>query len=106
MSELLAGIEWGSVADWVSGIGSLTAAIVAIWLAKRGERIKLRGYCGLRILIGGGHREDVVSFSVTNVGTRATVISNISVHTGMFKKKHAILNSCNLPNSSPLPCPL
>ena len=24
-------IEWGTVADWVSGIGSLGAVIVALW---------------------------------------------------------------------------
>lgn len=106
MAELVSGIDWGSIADWVSGIGSLTAAIVAIWLAKRGERIKLRGYCGLRLIVGGGYREDVVTFSVTNVGTRATIISNISMHTGIYKKRHAILNSWNLPNSQPMPCPL
>jgi hypothetical protein len=88
-------MNWGSVADWVSGIGSLTAAIAALYLARRSERIRLRGYCGLRVVLGGGMpQQDLLSISVTNVGTRATIVNNISMSVGrgrLRKKRHAII---------------
>lgn len=85
-------IDWGSVADWVSGLGSLSAAIVALYLAKSAERIRLRGYCGIRIVVGQGMApQDLVFFSVTNIGTRATVINNISMRVGWFKKRYAVI---------------
>ncbi len=88
----LSEINWGSVADWVSGIGSLSAAIVALYLAKSAERIRLRGYCGLRVIVGQGMApQDLVFISVTNVGTRATVINNISMRVGWLKRRHAII---------------
>lgn len=39
----MAGIQWGSVADWVSGIGSLSAAVVALYVALSARRIGYRG---------------------------------------------------------------
>jgi hypothetical protein len=47
-------INWGSVADWVSGLGSFSAVIVALYLSRSAQRVRLRGYCGLRVILGGG----------------------------------------------------
>lgn len=47
------GITWGSIADWVSGLGSLFAGVIALYLARASERIRLNGYVGVR-LAGGG----------------------------------------------------
>lgn len=86
-------INWGSVADWVSGIGSLSAAMVALHLARSADKIKLKGYCGLRVIVGQGMSPlDVVSVSVTNIGTRSTVVNNIGVQVGRRRnKRFAIL---------------
>lgn len=85
-------INWGSVADWVSGLGSLSAAIVALYLAKSAERIRLRGFCGIRVVVGQGIApQDLVFISVTNIGTRATVVNNISMRVGWFKRRHAVI---------------
>ena len=92
MSINWSAINWGSVADWVSGLGSLSAAIVALYLAKWSQSIRLRGYCGLRIAIGGGGpREELVLISVTNIGTRATVVNNLGMRVGLFRKRFAII---------------
>ena len=32
-------IQWGTVGEWVSGIGSLTAVVTAVWLARRAEAV-------------------------------------------------------------------
>lgn len=84
----IADINWGSVADWASGLGSLFAGIIALYLARASQRIRLKGYCGLRMIVGFGTTpQEVVSVVVTNIGTRSTVINNISMRVGHFKKK-------------------
>ena len=76
----------------MSGIGSLSAAIVALYLARWSQSIRLHGYCGLRVAIGGsGPREELVFISVTNIGTRSTVICNLGMRVGLFKKRFAII---------------
>lgn len=89
----MAGIQWGSVADWVSGIGSLSAAVVALYVALSARRIRLQGYCGERIIVGPGQpKVDVFSISVTNISQRPTVITNIGFTFGIWRrKKHGII---------------
>ena len=86
-------VEWGSVADWVSGCGSLSAAVVALYVALSGRRVRLRGYCGHRIVIGQFQpRTEVFSVSATNVSQRPTVVTNIGVTFGVWRwKKHGII---------------
>ena len=92
MSINWSAVNWGSVADWVSGVGSLSAAIVALYLAKWSQSIRLYGYCGLRIANGGGgSKEELVFISVTNIGTRSTIVSNLGMRVGMFKKRFALI---------------
>lgn len=84
----VADVNWGSVADWVSGLGSLSAGIIALYLARASQRIRLKGYCGLRVIVGFGTTpQEVVSLVVTNIGTRSTVVNNISISVGRFRKK-------------------
>ncbi|WP_434516668.1 hypothetical protein AB6Q56_08775 [Dechloromonas sp. ARDL1] len=93
MSVDWATVNWGSVADWVSGLGSMSAGMVALYLARSSERIRLRGFCGVRTMVGGGvDPTDFFFLSVTNVGTRSTVINNVSMQVGRFRKKrHAVI---------------
>lgn len=90
MSDL-SNVDWGSVADWVSGLGSMSAAVIALYLARSAERIKLDGYCGLRIVVGGGlPQEEILMIAATNIGSRGTVITNISMRVG---KRQAIITA-------------
>jgi hypothetical protein len=50
----IAEINWGSVADWVSGLGSLSSGVIALYLARASQRIRLKGYCGIRVIVGFG----------------------------------------------------
>jgi hypothetical protein len=101
-------IDWGSVADWVSGIGSLTAAIVALYLARRSERIRLKGYAGIRSLFFPGvPTQEIFAVSATNVGTRSTVVNNIGMRVGRFqKKRRAVININPTQYSAGVPCSL
>lgn len=78
-------IQWGSVAEWVSGLGSFAAVITALYLSKASQKIRLDLSVGHRVIVGGGApRQDIVSISATNTGTRATVINSLGVRTGGF----------------------
>jgi hypothetical protein len=100
-------INWGSVADWVSGLGSLSAGVIALYLARASQRIRLRGSCGLRIVLSQGVAPcDILSVSATNIGTRATVISNIGLRVGVFRKKYAIITTVKDLYSVGIPYPL
>lgn len=107
-------MEWGSIANWVSGTGSLVASCVALFIADRGRRIHIDGYVGKRVLIGGGFpKTDVLSISVTNIGTRAAKITNVGFECGRGKEKRFAIVTVGIPNakcpwlaSSPLPISL
>ncbi|EGR0469088.1 hypothetical protein FG064_19240 [Vibrio cholerae] len=100
----MSSLEWGSVADWVSGLGSFAAVVVALYLSRESMRIRLKGYAGLRVIVGPDHpRKDVMAFSVTNVGSRTTVITNIGMSVGIVKKRIAIITLGQDMYSSPMP---
>lgn len=101
-------MNWGSVADWVSGLGSFAAVVTALYLATDSQKIKLDGYCGLRLLIGGGTPEqEFLWISVTNVGSRTAIVNNVGMTVGRRKKKrHAIITVSKDPYSDGLPVSL
>lgn len=86
-------MNWGSIADWVSGIGSLSAAIVALYVAHTSSRVRLRGYCGHRLVVGTDTPTiEIVSISVTNVSRRTTTVTNVGLSLGLpFLKRHGII---------------
>jgi hypothetical protein len=87
-------IELGSLADWVSGLGSFAAVVTALYLARDAQRIKLDGYCGLRVVVGGGMpKKDLIFVSVTNVGSRAATVNNLGMRVGRWKKRHAVITA-------------
>ncbi len=78
-------VQWGSVADWVSGLGSLSAAIVALYIAYDSKKVRLKAYAGHRTIIGGGlPTVEVFNVVATNISQRPTVITNISFSMGIF----------------------
>ena len=85
-------INWGSVADWVSGLGSLSAVVTALYLARAAQRIKIHGLCGHRVVVEQDQEnKELISIFVTNTGTRPTVIKSIGLRFGLFQKRYAIL---------------
>jgi len=61
-------IDWGSVADWFSGIGSLAAAVVALYIALYSQRVKLRAWCGHRIILTEGSAEPQIDMLAIDFG--------------------------------------
>ena len=80
-------------AGWFSAIGTLIAVIVALYIANRSIRHKVRAWAGHRISIGPGSNEpypELIVFGIVNKGERPLVISHIGWKVGLFKKRHAI----------------
>ena len=101
-------INWGPVADWVSGIGSLCAVIVALYLSKEAQRIRIHGLCGHRICFeqGKGKQQHLISIFITNVGTRSTIISSIGLRFGLLRKKYGFIKIIEGEFTQPIPKPL
>lgn len=100
-------VNWGSVADWVSGVGSLSAVVTALYLARSSQKVRLRGYCGHRLLVGaGGPTHELVSIVVTNVGNRSTVVSHVGLRVGLLRKRYAFITLVKDQFSEGIPRPL
>ena len=85
-------VNWGSVADWVSGIGSLAAVITALYLSHWSQRVRLAFSCRHMAVVGTGiASQDLVMFSATNIGSRSTVVRNITMRVGFFRPRHAVI---------------
>lgn len=100
-------INWGSVADWVSGIGSFSAVVTALYLSKATQRIRLHGMCGHRKVVERNREpKDLISIFVTNTGTRSTVIKSVGLRFGLLRKRYAFLKLQQDDLMDPIPRPL
>lgn len=81
-----------SVAGLLTAAGTLAAVIVALYLARKDERIRLEVHAALMVMIsGGGHKPtDVVSISVTNLGRRAATVKLLWWCMGFRKRQNAL----------------
>jgi hypothetical protein len=99
-------INWGSIADWVSGIGSLAAVITALHLARASNKIRLRVHIGHRLLLvpgQAGKRPEFVQIGVTSVGSRVARVTSVGYRVGVRKKQLAIQTTEQTPISDPMP---
>jgi hypothetical protein len=102
-------IDWGSVADWFSGIGSLAAAVVALYIALYSQRVKLRAWCGHRIILTEGSGEpqiDMLAISAINISPRPTTIANINFTYGDWRWKKYLFVKFERNIGNVLPTPL
>lgn len=94
-----------TIGVWLAGVGTISAAIVALYLARREKRVRLKIYVGHRIIIGGGvrGRPEYCSIGITNVGYRPVVITNLGWKSGITRKKYAVQTIQPSPLCSDLP---
>ncbi|WP_312507571.1 hypothetical protein [Lysinibacillus sp.] len=90
-------VEWGNIADWVSGLGSIFAAIIALYFGTRDNRIKL----DIQIMndkfrsfenAGHGNTYDVC---ITNLRVRTVHIRSIGLYKRTFLKKKSLSKATN-----------
>lgn len=100
-------INWGSVADWVSGVASFSAVVTALYLSREAQRVRLHGICGHRQLFEKNREtRDFISIFVTNTGIRSTTIKSIGLRFGLLRKRYAFLKLQQDDLMDPIPRPL
>ena len=71
---------------WFAAIGTTGAVVVALWLARRTEKVRLDASAGIRVAFGSGESEEGVFITVTNLGERPVTISSVSWGIGKPKR--------------------
>jgi len=69
---------WGFLANWFGAIGSISAALAALYIANRGTRPRAR----LSVQSSDGHSDECVTVSVANIGDRNFTVVQIGWRTG------------------------
>jgi hypothetical protein len=108
---------WVALGTWFSGVGTIAAVAVALYLANRRPRLRF-DVMTQRVLSNDPTRK-FIQIEVTNCGDRSTTLTNIAL--AYFEKRWswarlrnrpmraAVLINPNIPGSSvsqPLPCEL
>lgn len=102
-------VQWGSIAEWVSGAGSFAAVVTALYLARASNKIRLRVHVGHRIVLAAGQRSDppeYLQIGAVNVGSRVAHITNVGYKVGLRRKQLAIQATDVNPLSSRMPIEL
>lgn len=76
--------------QWISvfaAIGTFFAALVALYLARRSERVRLRVVVGYRLIVteGSAETQEVVAITITNVGLHTVFIQSIFWSSSLWK---------------------
>ncbi len=93
-------------APWFSAIGTISAVILSLYLARRDKNVRLAVSAGHRIIIGPGSSEpypEYLSIYVVNIGHRDAQLISIGWKIGFFKKRYAVQTTESGGLSSPLP---
>ena len=80
---------WVAIGTWLAAIATFSAVVVALYLAKQGERIKLKCHVGLREQIYGDGTPAIkcLCFDVTNLSERPVTINSVGWVIGRRKSK-------------------
>ena len=83
---------WMVVGTWVAGLATLLAVMTALYLAKNVEKVRLRIFVGIRVVVpGDGSPPEHVCFGVTNVGQRPVTITTVGWVIGKRKKRKYLI---------------
>lgn len=79
----------GVIGTWFAGGATIIVAMVALFLARRSERVRLQAGVGLRLMITPGldTQEECLQFRVTNHGERPVTIDTVGWRIGKGKQK-------------------
>ena len=80
--------------SWMAAIGTILAACVALWLARRVETVRLKAYADLAVFFDdiGGKPTRVFRLEVTNTGERAVIVRSTGWKVGKGKSTRHCIN--------------
>lgn len=89
-------------AAWFSALATTASVIIALYLARRGSRIKLRIGCDIYRVVGQGQAvgtgRGYLQIRATNVGFRDATIQGAMWRTGFFRRRKYV----QIPPANPL----
>ncbi|MFZ0888465.1 MAG: hypothetical protein WA005_08440 [Candidatus Binataceae bacterium] len=101
-------IDWNfinSFSGWLSAIGTLSAVLVSLWLARRDQRIRLRVNAGIRkifferkIYERPEREPDFLVIAVTNVGRRVVTVTGLLWKNTLLQRRYLF----QMPGEAPL----
>ena len=96
------------IGSWLAGIGTLCAALVALWLARRSEKIDLMVNVDERLMVGEGYSEHprYLWIKIVNRGQINVIINSIGWRVGKKNKKYCLQLLDKSPYSNKLPIEL
>lgn len=96
---------WIAVGTWLASLGTIAAVGVALYLARRSEKISLEVTAGLRVVaVGDGTPlQDHLCIGVTNLGARPVTINTIGWATGRRKQRRYAIQPVLSPYSAKYP---
>lgn len=96
---------WNVIGTWLASIGTISAVITSLWLAKRQGKIHLGIDAGHRQLVTRGSKDvtDLCMIKIVNKGTRPAKITGIGWECGRFNKKIHLIQMFGTPDSDNIP---
>ncbi|MGH9622655.1 MAG: hypothetical protein ACRD45_23480 [Bryobacteraceae bacterium] len=99
---------WVAIGEWIAGIGTIAATVVALYLAKRAEKLRLKVRVELMqvVMSDGTLFQDHLGIDVTNAGERPVTIDTIGWAVGKGKKRKYAVQPLHSPHSQQCPIEL
>ncbi|MCR9527509.1 hypothetical protein [Vibrio alginolyticus] len=96
---------WSMIGTWVAGIGTISAVVTSLWLARKQEKIDLNVIAGHRqiVTVGSEDTPDYCMIKVTNRGVRPAKITNVGWEYGSLTKKNHLIQLFGFPESDDIP---
>jgi len=99
---------WNAIGTWVAGIATFAAVLVSLYLARRGDRIRLKLFAGLWLVIrgDGSPPEEHLNISVTNLGDRSVTVETVGWAVGKRKQRRYCIQTVSGPWTAQYPIEL
>ena len=88
------------LATWFAACGTTAAVVVALWLARRSDKVRLNASVGVYVMFESDRSEEGMLIAVTNLGDRPVTIASVSWTIGKWKADNRsaidknVLNQC------------
>jgi hypothetical protein len=99
---------WVAVGTWVAGLATLAAVVVALYLARRTEKVRFKVHAGLRLVVigDGSPFQEHLSISVTNLGERPVTINSVGWAIGRGRQRRYCIQPVSGPFTTQYPVEL
>jgi hypothetical protein len=113
---MLGNLEWtfiNGVSGLLTAVGTLSAVIVALWIATRDSRLRLKVHAGIRKMLlqrkvyeRPGEEPDFLLIAVTNVGRRVVTVTGLLWKNRLVRRRWLFQMPGEAPLSAQLPARL